>query len=98
MTVNFGLGCRVATCWIRAAHSIDNMLPLYYDYLCNRWIWALMASVPGLCIHFTCLYYRGPTIPDGNFSDDVRSCEQDSHRAADRVASDSELVIGGDDS
>ena len=31
--LKFGLGCRVATCWEIAAHSVDHMFSLYFDYL-----------------------------------------------------------------
>ena len=52
---------------------------------------------------FLCVNYDGPAVRDGNSSDGVRSCERDrhgddGHGAADSGASDSETVIGGDDS
>ena len=28
----YGLGCSVATFWERAAHSVDHMFSLYFDY------------------------------------------------------------------
>ena len=48
--------------WEKAAHSVDHMVSLYFDYLCNMlvisrfgfggWIWVLIALVPNLCILF----------------------------------------------
>ena len=48
--------------WEIAAHSVDHMFSLYFDYLYffifqfgfEGWIWVLIASVPGLCIFCTC--------------------------------------------
>ena len=51
----------MATFWESAAHSVERMIFLNFDYgICNFsyfpfWfegrIWVLIASVPGLCIH-----------------------------------------------
>ena len=45
----------MATFWEIAAHSVDHMFSLYFDYQCSfeGWIWVLIASVPDLCIVFT---------------------------------------------
>ena len=50
----------MATLWEIAAHSVDHMFPLYFDYafvilVISRfsfegWIWVLVSSVPDLCI------------------------------------------------
>ena len=50
----------VATFLEIAAHSVDHMFSLYFDYLFlvisrfgyESWIWVLIASVPDLCIDF----------------------------------------------
>ena len=48
----------MSTFWEIAAHSVDHMLSLYFDYVISRfgfegWFWVLVASVPDLCIIFT---------------------------------------------
>ena len=47
----FGLGCWVATFWERAAHSVDHMFSLYFDYL-RVGFW-LISPVPSHCIFVT---------------------------------------------
>ena len=51
------VGCSVATFWERAAHSVDHMFSLYFDYFSHFGfevgIWVLIAPVPGLCILVT---------------------------------------------
>ena len=50
----------MATFWKIAAHSVDHMFSLYFDYLhyvisrfgFEGWIWVLIASVPDLNILF----------------------------------------------
>ena len=49
--------------WERAAHSVDQLFSLYFDYsfvilvisrfVFEGWIWVLFALFPGLCILFT---------------------------------------------
>ena len=54
-------GCRVATFWEIADHSVDHMFSLYFDFVLlvisrfgfEGWIWVPIASVPDLCILFT---------------------------------------------
>ena len=52
----------MATFWEIAAHSVDQMFSLYFDYFVilvisrfdfEGWIWVLIASVPDICILFT---------------------------------------------
>ena len=52
----------MATLWEIAAHSVDHMFSLYFDYfyfkVISRFgfeglIWVLIASVPDTCILFT---------------------------------------------
>ena len=47
----------MATVWEIAAHSVDHILSLYFDYVSRLgfegWIWVLIASVPDLFKLFT---------------------------------------------
>ena len=56
----------MATFWERAAHSVDHIFSLYFNFLIfvvvvishfgfEGWIWVMIASVPGFCTLFTCL-------------------------------------------
>ena len=41
----------MATFWEIAAHSVDHILSLYFDF--EAWIWVLIAPFPDLCTLFT---------------------------------------------
>ena len=57
----------MAIFWERAAHSVDHMFSLYFDYLyflgISRFgfeggIWVLIAPVHGHCLPFTFIYTK----------------------------------------